>query len=267
MTAGHRPPIEARNPPAAEQRPPAPAVAPGRSGVRHVPGAWGGSRSLLVLAGAVLVAAGAVAFWSSADEAEESVAGRGGAAQPPAPAARSADAPAPDRPIAAIATVATPVPPRPADAVPAAQAPGATALPQIVRQRDPDGDPTADLADLVNEGDLPSMAEVIRRLQAAGVYTGLGAFSPPGTRPPLIGLAVPEDFPLPAGFVRHYQATDDGQRIEPILMFAPPAVAGPERAAVPMPPDRVVPPEQAPAGLPIRRIELPAPLNGAARGG
>jgi hypothetical protein len=65
------------------------------------------------------------------------------------------------------------------------------------------------------------MAEVITRLNEAGVSTGLGAFSPPGTRPPLIGLAVPEDYALPPGYVRHHQATDDGQRIEAILMFAP----------------------------------------------
>ena len=65
------------------------------------------------------------------------------------------------------------------------------------------------------------MGEVIDRLHQAGVHGGLGAFSPPGTRPPLVGLAVPEDFVLPQGYVRHYQATDDGQRIEPILMFSP----------------------------------------------
>ena len=99
------------------------------------------------------------------------------------------------------------------------------------------------------------MPEVIERLQRAGVYTGLGAFSPPGTRPPLMGLAVPEDFVLPPGMVRHHQATDDGQRIEAILMFAPNVqFAG-------MPLNRVVPPELAPPGLPIRRIVVPAPLK------
>ena len=41
------------------------------------------------------------------------------------------------------------------------------------------------------------MAEVIDRLHQAGVQTGLGAFNQPGTRPPWIGLAVPEDFVLP----------------------------------------------------------------------
>jgi hypothetical protein len=37
----------------------------------------------------------------------------------------------------------------------------------------------------------------------------------------MVGLAVPEDFVLPEGYVRHHQATDDGQRIEAIRMFAP----------------------------------------------
>jgi hypothetical protein len=71
------------------------------------------------------------------------------------------------------------------------------------------------------------------RLHQAGVRTGLGAFNPPGTRPPLIGLAVPEDFALPPGYLRHHQATDDGQRIEAILMFDPdhPPPAGRRPAA------------------------------------
>ena len=104
------------------------------------------------------------------------------------------------------------------------------------------------------------MAEVIEGLHEAGIRTGLGAFNPPGTSPPLVGLAVPEDFPLPEGYVRHYQATDDGQRIEPILMFSPEyqffdAAGRPIR----IPDDRVVPRELAPPGLPIRLIEIPPP--------
>jgi hypothetical protein len=132
--------------------------------------------------------------------------------------------------------------------------------------REPDSDPTPDLADYVNPGERPTMAEVIERLHQNGVYGGLGAFPPPGTRPPLVGLAVPEDFALPEGYVRHYQATDDGQRIEPILMFSPdrpPLDAS--RTPVAMPDDRVVPPELAPPGLPIRRIVIPPPAE--ARGG
>jgi hypothetical protein len=132
----------------------------------------------------------------------------------------------------------------------------------IPRLRDPNGDQTPDLADYVNEGETPTMAEVIDRLHQAGVQTGLGAFNPPGTRPPLVGLAVPEGFALPEGYVRHYQATDDGQRIEPILMFAPGyQLVDAAQQPVAMPPDRVVPPELAPPGMPIRRIVVPAPSD------
>jgi hypothetical protein len=77
-----------------------------------------------------------------------------------------------------------------------------------------------------------------------------------------VGLAVPEGFELPAGYVRHHQATDDGQRIEAILMFSPDYqwfdAAG---QPIQLPPDRVVPPELAPPGLPIRRIVVPAPVE------
>jgi hypothetical protein len=126
--------------------------------------------------------------------------------------------------------------------------------------RDPNGDQTPDLSDYVNKDEKPTMAEVIDRLHQAGVHSGLGAFSPPGTRPPLVGLAVPEDFPLPEGYVRHYQATDDGQRIEPILMFAPDhQFFDAAHRPIAIPKDRVVPPELAPPGLPIRRIVIPAP--------
>jgi hypothetical protein len=145
-------------------------------------------------------------------------------------------------------------------AVPSAPALAAPAA--IPRMRDPDGDQTPDLADYVNPGETPTMAEVIARLHAAGVTSGLGAFSPPGTRPPKVGLAVPEDFELPAGYVRHYQATDDGQRIEPILMFSP-DVRWHDAAGRPiaLPEDRVVPPELAPPGLALRRIVIPRPAE------
>lgn len=152
-----------------------------------------------------------------------------------------------------------------AAAMPTSGAADAPASPATVRRvADATGnDPMGDLSDYVPPGEVPTMGEVIDRLHAAGVHTGLGAFQPPGTSPPLVGLAVPEDFPLPEGYVRHYQATDDGQRIEPILMFSPDfqffdAAGNP----VPIPADRVVPPEMAPPGLPIRRIEIPRPRDG-----
>lgn len=179
---------------------------------------------------------------------------------------------APVAPVA-VQSTATAVAATPA-ALPAPGAPAATAAPTAVavapilpppaprRQRDPDGDQTPDLSDYANAGERPPMAEVIDRLHAAGVHTGLGAFTPPGTRPPLVGLAVPEDFALPEGYVRHHQVTDDGDRIEAILMFAPDRQfvdAAGQPIAVPA--NRVVPPELAPSGLPIRRVTIPAPTD------
>ena len=129
------------------------------------------------------------------------------------------------------------------------------------RPAPPPRDPN-DLANYVAPGQAPPMKEVIERLHDAGVHTGLGAFSPPGTSPPLIGLAVPDDYVLPEGYVRHFQATDDGQRIEAILMYSPDFEffdsAG-KRIAIPE--NRVVPAELAPPGLAIRMIEIPPPLE------
>ena len=183
----------------------------------------------------------------------------------------------PSSPPDAPAATATPVPlpaPVPA-AVPegsaSTAASGAATGLRIVQiapqERTVNGDPTPDLSSYVNPGEKPTMNEVITRLHQAGVETGLGAFSPPGTRPPMIGIAVPEDFALPPGYVRHHQATDDGQRIEAILMFAPDrefidTASGP----VKIPKDRVVPPELAPPGLAIRRIVIPAPIASAGPG-
>jgi hypothetical protein len=144
------------------------------------------------------------------------------------------------------------------DAVAAARAHANAVSAQDAPARD---DPN-DLASLYVPGQPPPTAkQVIDGLHAAGIQSGLGAFQPPGTSPPLIGIAVPEDYALPAGFVRHYQATDDGQRIEPILMFSPDFefydAAG---RRIEVPDDRVVPAELAPPGLPIRAIAIPPPL-------
>ena len=209
------------------------------------PATWGPSPWVLALALAA-VAAGLVWWWPASEPAPPAAAV---AAAVPLTAA-SSTAVEPNAPVALTAT------PPPAPAL-------APAPPQIPRHRDPTGDLTPDLADYVNPGERPTMTEVIQRLQAAGVRTGLAAFNPPGTRPPLIGLAVPEQFELPPGYVRHHQATDDGQRIEPILMFAPdtPTLVVNGRT-ITVPADRVVPPELAPPGLPIRRIVVPAPVDG-----
>ncbi|NHZ89899.1 hypothetical protein F2P45_12870 [Massilia sp. CCM 8733] len=141
--------------------------------------------------------------------------------------------------------------------------PGQIARAQARPDPEVDADPTPDLRNYVARGDNPSMAEVITRLHERGIHSGLGAFSPPGTSPPLAGLAVPEDFVLPKGYVRHHQATDDGQRIEAVLMFAPDfQLLDASGKPVEMPRNLVVPPELAPPGLPIRRIVIPPASTG-----
>jgi hypothetical protein len=228
-----------------------------RSAAPSATGGWGPSLLLLATAAGLLLGALA-AWWTSAPPAPSVATARQAAAPPLFP--ELADAWAqdgePSLPVAATNSL-------PVRSVAAATAPGTA----VTRPREPDGDPTPDLSDYLNPGERPAMAEVIQRLHQAGVHTGLGAFAPPGTRPPLLGIAVPEDFPLPDGYVRHHQATDDGQRIEAVLMFAPDRqfrdAAG---RPIAVPPDRVVPPELAPPGLPLRRIVLPAPIEAARPG-
>jgi hypothetical protein len=203
--------------------------------------AWSPSLGLLAIAVGIL--GGAVFWWLTSEPPKASVAG----AQTAAPVPVVASAPAPTAVAAASASAPT---------LPVA------ATPTRRPTRDPDGDQTPDLSDYVNPGEQPTMGEVLDRLHQAGVRSGIGAFSPPGTRPPLVGLAVPEDFVLPEGYVRHHQVTDDGQRIGAILMFAPgrqffDATGQP----IAIPNDRVVPPELAPPGLPVRRVTIPAPVE------
>ena len=121
-----------------------------------------------------------------------------------------------------------------------------------------------DLASVIVPGTpAPTMGEVIEGLHKAGIHTGLGAFNPPGTSPPLVGLVVPDDYVLPEGYVRHHQATDDGQAIEPILMYSPDYefvdAAG---QPVEIPADRVVRVDDAPADLPIQQVRIPPPQTG-----
>lgn len=105
-----------------------------------------------------------------------------------------------------------------------------------------------------------SAGEYIQALNDMGIHEGIGAFNPPGTSPPLEGLAVPEDFPLPEGYVRHYQTTDDGQDIEPILMYSPDYEFLDENGRpIPIPEDRVVPADRVPSGFPVRPIQIPQP--------
>ncbi len=93
---------------------------------------------------------------------------------------------------------------------------------------------------------------------AAEELSGIALFPPPGTNPPKSGLIVPEDYELPPGYVRHYQVTDDGKPLPPILMFHPDVeLLDAQGRPIPLPPDLVVPPELAPPGFPMRKLEVP----------
>jgi hypothetical protein len=90
--------------------------------------------------------------------------------------------------------------------------------------------------------------------------SGIALFPPPGTDPIKRGLIVPDDFELPPGYVRHYQATDDGQRLPAILMFHPDYDWVDEAGRpIDIPVDHIVPPELAPAGLPLQTLDVTQP--------
>lgn len=83
-------------------------------------------------------------------------------------------------------------------------------------------------------------------------------FPAPGTKRIKTGIVVPDDFPLPPGYVRHYQATDKGQMLPAILMFHPDhPPTGPDGNPITVPEDRIVPPDMVPAGLPVQMLEVP----------
>jgi len=94
--------------------------------------------------------------------------------------------------------------------------------------------------------------------------TGLALFPAPGTKKIKRGILVPEGFELPPGYLRHYQTTDDGQQLPAILLFHPDFTPkGPDGQPIPIPPDRVVPPELAPKGMPIQVFTPPDDLGAA----
>ena len=100
-------------------------------------------------------------------------------------------------------------------------------------------------------------ADAIMALRAEGETEGIAAFGLPGTDPPKSGVIVPDGFELPEGFVRHYQTTDDGQQLAPILMVHPDydlvdASGKPVATA-----DGVVPPELVPPGMPVEILKVP----------
>jgi hypothetical protein len=110
----------------------------------------------------------------------------------------------------------------------------------------------------------PSHDDVPFSLGKPGEKSGIALFPAHGTKPIKIGIVVPDDFELPEGYVRHYQATDDGQLLPAILLFHPDYEWVDDAGnAIELPPDRVVPPELAPPGLPIQMLEVRDEKGGA----
>jgi hypothetical protein len=166
-------------------------------------------------------------------------------------------------------TVAPPAPaPVPPPAAVTPSAPAATHPPAPVARRKPV--PPA-VPPAAPPASLPALdaRDVIRALRDAGETGGLAAFPEPGTKPTRTGIVVPDDFALPPGYVRHYQTTDDGKPLPPILMFHPDyEFVDAQGQPVALPESRIVPPEMAPSGLPIRTLDPaePAPAPGAGMG-
>lgn len=162
--------------------------------------------------------------------------GRGGVPPPPPPAI-------PDEPLAAPAAAA------PRAVAPALQgvaaAPHEHVVPRRVERPKPASTPVAD-----DDEPYLDARDAIPALIAAGEQGGITVFPLPGTKPIKRGIIVPDDFPLPEGYVRHYQATDDGVLLPGILMFHPDYDFVNDRGQpIAVPPNRVVPPELAPPGL------------------
>jgi len=163
-----------------------------------------------------------------------------------APVARSAAPPAlgagPRLP-AERAAARPPVPPRVPPVVPGA----------------PAAAPNAAAADSA-AADEPPPREPMFGGATSGEPSGVALFPPPGTKPIKRGLVVPDDFDLPPGYVRHYQATDDGERVPAILMFHPDYHPVDQHGdPIALPADRIVPPDMAPPGMPIEMLELEEP--------
>ena len=145
--------------------------------------------------------------------------------------------------------------PPPPSTAPAARLPDAPSPPSVPA-RDPE------LAERVHQRreerqvERRTKAEVPFTMNAPGEHAGIAAFPPPGTKPIKRGVVVPDDYELPEGYVRHYQTTDDGRPLPPILMYHP-DFAGVDADGNPLvvPEDRIVPPELAPAGMQPRTLD------------
>ena len=152
---------------------------------------------------------------------------------------------------------------------PAADRAGANAAPaNPATNRAMDAAQDRNSAEAQEHRQMESLArDFIEGLKATGETRGLAAFPPPGTSPIKTGLVVPDGFELPQGYVRYYQITDEGERLEPILMFSPDyEFVDTNGNPIALPDDGVVPPGMAPPGLPLRPLEVPKAPRTAASG-
>lgn len=103
-----------------------------------------------------------------------------------------------------------------------------------------------------------SQQEITVEQLPPGDGTGIHAFPRPGTKPLRGGIIVPDGYTLPPGYLRHYQTTDDGEQLPPILTFHPDYhPVGADGQPLAIPPDRIVPRELAPFGMPVRWLDPP----------
>jgi hypothetical protein len=181
------------------------------------------------------------------------------AARPPqtVPVAETAHAQAPSLDAATRPRVADPAAPAgvaaapPRDPAPSAPAPRSERVtPRRLASAGPRPAPEKDTFDIDARDAIPALI-------AAGEQGGITVFPLPGTDPPKAGVIVPEGFPLPEGFVRHYQSTDDGERLPAILMVHPDYQLVDEHGTPVVAPGGVVPPELAPAGMEVHMLEPP----------
>lgn len=163
--------------------------------------------------------------------------------------------------VAAVAN-ATPAPSPPAAAPSGPAAPRAVPVRRAQDEADAARSADAPPEPVASEPDAEPDSEPDFTLPIPGAEpTGIALFPKPGTDPPKVGILVPDDFELPPGFIRHHQATDDGQELAPILMFHPDFdFVDANGDPIELPESRVVPPELAPTGLEIELLELPEPL-------
>ncbi len=171
-----------------------------------------------------------------------------------------------DAPEAEVAVEPAPAPAAVAAAGNALRTPGAVVQPRAhsIRRREPArAAPPPPASNELPPAEPPPLPEIPDGPDGpVGGPSGIAAFPPLGTDPPKAGLLVPDDFELPEGYVRHYQATDDGELLPPILMFHPDfEFLDPNGEPIPLPENLIVPPELAPPGMPIQPIEPPPALN------